>query len=67
MTFITELARRQAMVSTLRLWVVFLAFAGVTALLIATLQRVDAALSPPPSPRSPTLPPPEARSACDAS
>jgi hypothetical protein len=55
MTFITELARRQAMVSTLRLWLVFLTFAGVAALLIATLQRLDAALSPPPVPRPPTM------------
>jgi hypothetical protein len=41
-----------AIVSTLRLWLVFLAFAGVAALLIATLQRVDVALSPLPEPRA---------------
>jgi hypothetical protein len=51
MKFITELAHgRQAAVSTLRLWLVFLAGAAVAALLIAALQRASATLSRPTAP-----------------
>ena len=43
---VSELARgRRAIVPTLRLWLVFLLAAGAAALLIAALQRLDAALS----------------------
>jgi hypothetical protein len=50
MTFITEFARsHQALVSGLRLCLIFLACAALATLLLAAVQRVDAALSPPPS------------------
>lgn len=45
--FLTGLGRgRLRLVSTLRLWLVFLAFAGGAALLIAGLQRVETVLPP---------------------
>jgi hypothetical protein len=51
MTFISELPRRrQAIASTVRLWLVFLACAGLAAVWIAALQRAGAALSRPSAP-----------------
>jgi hypothetical protein len=55
MKFVERLAGgRHAMVSTLRLWLVFVAFTAGAALLIAVLQRIDTALSRPPVPTVPT-------------
>ena len=51
MTFIEKLTRdRQATVSTLLLWLIFLACAALATLLIAALQRVEPAPSRPPAP-----------------